>query len=169
MKALHLLILIAGCLLLSPGCKVNVSLNGASIPPDIESCTVDLFSNQAPLVVPSLASTLTEGLKNKIQSNSNISLKSSGGDVEFRGTITGYQVSPLAAQANETAALNRLTVTVSVDYTDNKNDKNNWSQSFSRYADFSSSTDLNAVQGQLIDEISKELDDDIFNKAFLNW
>lgn len=144
-------------------------MNGASIPPNIKSCTVDLFVNQASLIVPSLANSLTEKMKDKIQSNTNISLVNSGGDVEFKGTITGYAVTPVAAQANETAALNRLTITVSIIYTNTKNEKENWTQSFTRYADYNSSLDLSAVQDQLIEQINKDLTDDIFNKAFLNW
>ena len=42
-------------------------MNGASIPPDIKTCTVDLFVNQANLVVPTLANLITEKMKDKIQ------------------------------------------------------------------------------------------------------
>ena len=48
-------------------------------------------------------------------------------------------------------------------------EKDNFEQSFTRYADYSSSQNLVSVQEGLIQEISEGLIDDIFNKAVVNW
>lgn len=145
------------------------SFTGASIDPSVKTFNVHFIQNQAPVVVPSLSQTFTEALKNKFLTSTNLQLVQSGGDIEFSGTITNYVVTPVSAQANETAALNRLTITVSIDYVNHNNEKQNFSSSFSRYSDYNSSSDLTSIQDQLIKEINDQLTEDIFNKAFVNW
>jgi len=145
------------------------SFTGASIDPSVKTFTLHFIVNQAPVVVPSLSQTLTDALKNKFLTSTNLSLAQTGGDLEFSGTITGYQVNPVATQANETAALNRLTISVNIDFVNHKNEKQSWSTLFSRYADYNSSSDLASVQDQLIKQINDQLVDDIFNKAVVNW
>lgn len=145
------------------------SFTGASIDPNVKTFTIHFIANQAPVVVPALSQTLTDALKNKFQTSTNLSLTQTGGDLEFSGAITGYSVTPVAAQANETAALNRLTISVNIDFVNHKNEKQSWATLFSRYADYNSSSDLASVQDQLIKQINELLVEDIFNKAVVNW
>jgi len=70
---------------------------------------------------------------------------------------------------NETSAKNRLTVTVNIQFENSKNEKANFTQSFTRFADFNASQNIQSVETQLINTISEQLADDIFNKAFVNW
>ena len=67
------------------------------------------------------------------------------------------------------ASGSRLTITVSVKYVSNlKNGKkDNFEQTFSKFADFKG--DINGQEPQLITQITKDLTEDIFNKAFSNW
>lgn len=145
------------------------SFTGASIDPSVKTFTIHFIVNQAPVVVPSLSQTLTDALKNKFLTSTNLSLAQTGGDLEFSGTITGYQVNPVATQANETAALTRLTISVNIDFVNHKNEKQSWTTLFSRYADYTSSSDLASVQDGLIKEINDQIVEDIFNKAVVNW
>ncbi|HYV92705.1 MAG TPA: LptE family protein [Chitinophagales bacterium] len=145
------------------------SFTGASIDPTDSTFTIHFIVNQAPVVIPSLSQTLTDALKNKFLTSTNLALVQSNGDLEFSGAITGYQVNPVSAQANEIAALNRLTITVSIDFVNRKNEKQSWNSTFSRYADYNSSSDLASVQDQLIKQINEQLVEDIFNKAVVNW
>ena len=98
-----------------------------------------------------------------------MSLINKGGDLNFEGSIVGYSVSPVAIQSNDAAALNRLTITVNVKFTNKKNEKQNFETSFSRFADYSSSQNLSAVEDQLIKDINTQLTQDIFNKSVTNW
>jgi len=75
----------------------------------------------------------------------------------------------VAVQANETAALNRLTISVSIDYVNHQDEKQAWTSTFSRYSDFNSSTDLTSIQDALIKDITDQIVEDIFNKAVVNW
>ena len=151
-------------------CKVNYSFTGASIPPDVKTISVQTFPNYAPLVQPLLSQSFTEALKDKFQSQTNLQLVSRGGDLSFEGSITGYNVAPISIQSGtDVAAQSRLTITVSVKFTNSKNDKQNFETSFTRFADFESSKSLVTEEERLIKESNDQLVQDIFNKAVVNW
>lgn len=89
--------------------------------------------------------------------------------MDFTGAITEYRVTAVAAQAGETVALNRLTITVTVNFKNNHNEKQSWETSFSRFADFDSNKDLAIVQDALIDDIADQISEAVFQKAVVNW
>ena len=145
------------------------SFSGASISPDAETVSIGYFQNNASMVQPTLSNSMTESLKDQFISQTNLSLTDANGDLQFKGEIAGYKVKPIAIQANETAAQNRLTISVKVTFTNTLDENQNYSQSFSHYADFDSSQDLSSVETELIDQIVEVLSENIFNKAVANW
>ena len=145
------------------------SFTGASISPDAETVSIGYFQNNASMVQPTLSNSMTESLKDQFVSQTNLSLTDASGDLQFEGEITGYNVKPIAIQANETAAQNRLTITVKITFTNTIDEKQNYSQSFSHYSDFDSSQDLSSIEIELIDQIVEVLSEKIFNKTFTNW
>ena len=150
-------------------CKGVYSFTGADIDANIKTITIEYFQNRASLVQPNLSNVFTETLKDKFVSQTNLELINYTGDLKLQGEITNYNVTAQSFQGNETAALNRLTITVRVKYTNNIEPSKDFDTSFSRYADFQSSQSLSAVEASLIQEISEELVIDIFNKAVANW
>ena len=91
-------------------------------------------------------------------------------DIGYKGSIVGYEVAPAGFSGNDqSAALNRLSITIEVTYFDKKDLKNSWQQRFVRYADFSGSVPLGSVEATLVNDISKQLAEDLFNKSFVNW
>ena len=150
------------------GCKIY-SFTGASICPEAKTVSISYFKNNAPLVQPTLSQKLTDELRDKFSSQTNLNLVSYGGDLNFEGKITNYTTTPVAIQGNETAALNRLTITVQVKYTNVCDETKNFDLSFTRYQQYNSSLPLSSVEAGLIEKISKELVEDIFNKAVVNW
>lgn len=145
------------------------SFTGASIPSEAKTVSVAYFTTTTTNSPSSLNQTITEGLKDLFLSQTNLDLTELEGDLSFSGQITKYQLSPMAIQANETAGQNRLTIDIKVKYTNSFDDKQNFESTFSRYRDFSSSQNLADVEIVLIEEITKELLEDVFNKAFVNW
>src|SRR5690606_10866926 len=87
MRAVKNICLLALPALLLYGCY---SFSGASISPDIKTCSVLLFQNRSPLAPPSFSSQLTEALKQKIVNQTALSLNNDGGDVFFEGSVTGF-------------------------------------------------------------------------------
>lgn len=163
----NVLIIIATSFLFS-ACGIY-SFTGASISPEVETVSISYFQNNAPMVQPTLSNTLTEALKDQFLSQTKLDILETNGDLQFEGSITGYKVKPIAIQANETAAKNRLTISVKVDFKNTRTEDNNYSKNFSRYADYSSTENLSSVEEELIEQIVIELVDDIFNQAVANW
>ena len=150
------------------GCGIY-SFSGASISPDIKSVTIDFFPNHAAIVQPSLSQAFTERMKEKFVSQTSLRLLDKDGDLHFEGSITDYSTQPVAILGTQTAALSRLTITVSVKFTNAKDDKQNFESSFTRYYEYQSSLSLTSVEQAAITEINKQLVDDIFTRAVSNW
>ena len=151
------------------GCKVTYSFSGVNISPEVQTYSVQYFPNRAPLVQAQLSQLFTDALMDKIQSNTSLDLSNQGGDVQFSGEITGYETRPMAITGQETAARNRLTITIRVKYTNDVEPDLDFDTSFSRYEEYDSSRNLTDVEDELIDLIVENLVDDIFNRAFVSW
>ncbi len=150
-------------------CKVNYSFTGASIAEDVKTVSVKTFQSYAPLANANLTQSFTEALKDVFISQTNLDLVTRDGDLQFEGAITGYKISSVAIQGNETAALNRLTITVKVKFTNTKDNKQDFESSFSRFADYESSQNIASIEDELIKDINDQLTQDIFNKSVSNW
>jgi len=145
------------------------SLNGASIPPNAESISVSYFNNQANTINPNLSSTFTEKLKDIFIQQTNLNLIEENGDLAFSGFISKYEIKPISIQANETAAQNRLTISINVTYESKFEQNNNFTKMFSRYKDYNSSQNLTDIEESLVNAITNEIVEDIFNKSVVNW
>lgn len=160
-------VMIASLVLLS-SCKIRYSFSGGD-KGDAKTVTVEYFQSTAPLAKPTLSPAFTEALKDIMTSQGKLELAGKNGDLVFQGSITGYATAPVAIQSTDQAALNRLTISVEVKFTNTKDEKKNFETTFSRYADYSSSQSLASVEDQLIQDITKQLVQDIFNKSLQNW
>jgi hypothetical protein len=151
-------------------CRVSYSFTGASISPDVKTIAISYFPNNASLVVPTLSRGFTDALKDYFTSQTSLVLVDRYGDLDLEGSITGYTITPQSITGNETAAQNRLTITVTVKFTNRKNEKQNFeNKTFTEYSDFASNLNLLAVQDGLIKDITDRLVDDIFKQAVANW
>lgn len=134
---------------------------------------IDQFSVKDAIAPPTSGLTFSEQLKTRILNNTKLSYvqDDSDADLLFSGAITAYRLEAIAPQANQTVALQRLTIQLSVSHV-NKADKtgrSDWNENFSRFANFSADQDLSSVENQLIEEVYDQVLDDVFNKAFSGW
>lgn len=151
-------------------CTISYKFNGTAIDYNVyKTIRVSQFPIRAALVYPPLQQTFENALLDYITRNTRLQTTDGSSDLEMEGEITGYTLSPQAVTENALASKTRLTITVRVKYTDNKNDKNDIDQSFSAYQDFDSSEMLTDVQDQLCEEITEQLVDLIFNATLGNW
>ncbi len=151
------------------GCTVNYSFTGASIPPQLETVSVQYFDNRAPVIYPSLSQDLTDALKDKFQSRTRLQLVTDTGDADFEGEITQYRTQPVAVQADERASLERLTIGVRVVYTNTADPDLDFEATISRHEDYDARLGLEAVEADLVKKIIDQIVEDIFNRAFVNW
>lgn len=165
---LLIVILTAAVALLAGGCGIY-SFSGTSIQPDVKSICIEPVENKAMKVNPSLANSLFESMCDKYKKLTKLEQVEDEGDLYVLATIESYQVSAAAVTANEVAALNRLTVTVKVKFTNEKHPEDNFEKSFAAYEDYDSTNSLDAVEAGLCDTIIEKLVEDIFNATVANW
>ncbi|MES2274420.1 MAG: LptE family protein [Bacteroidota bacterium] len=156
-----------------------ISLNGASIPLEMKTINVEYFDNNALFVVNNLSQQFTEALKERVRSQTALSIIRNGqGDASFSGAITAYTIAPVSIQATGNgsappiANASRLSITVKVKYKVDNTKKGlehtqGFEQDFTKTADFTG--DIASQEQALILKINKELTEDIFNKAFADW
>ena len=145
------------------------SFTGASIPAEAKTISVQYFPNNAALVQPLLSSTITNTLRDYFMNQTTLQSVDQNGDLAIEGEITDYTTVPVAITGDQTAALNRLTITVNVRFFNKYDESKNFEQKFSQYEDYPSTQNLNTVQESLIETIVNNLCQDIFNKAVVNW
>ena len=167
-KILAALVLTASLLL--GGCSiVKYSFSGTSIDTSVKTVTINYFEYKALKVNPSLSNDLTEAMKDKFRKLTKLEQVEMDGDLELSGAVTGYEVRAAAVTANEVAAMNRLTVTASLKFTNRKFPEEDFEQSFSAYSDYDSNNSLDAVEASLCEEIVQKLIEDMFNASVAQW
>ncbi len=156
-----------GVFLLVSGCY---SLSNTSIDyTKVKTYYIENFRNNALNAFPDVEREFTEGLKEKIRTQSRLVYEDANPDIEFKGTVVDYRISSEAPQPGELVSLNRLTIVLAIEYIDNTNEENNWRSNFSHFVNFDATEDITSIQEDLIEEIRDQLMEDIFNKAFTNW
>jgi hypothetical protein len=151
----------------------SISLNGSSIPPELKTINIEFFENNAPLVVNNLSQDFTEALKARIRSQSRLSIvRDPEANASMSGAIINYTITPASIEATSPntapiANASRLSITVNVKYVNEFDKKYNFEQQFTKYADFQG--DISSREQALIQNIIRQLTEDIFNKAFANW
>jgi hypothetical protein len=170
MKKIPTLALSLLLLIIPNGCfTFTFTTKDASIPTEAKTVSVQYFQNMSRIVEPTLSQQVTDALKDYIQGNTRLLLINGSGDLDFEGTITGYDVRPASITAGDQAAQNRFTITIKVKYTCSVKDEMDFEASFSRYEEFLSSENFEDVKSDLTEKILKLLIEDIYNKAFVNW
>ena len=150
-------------------CKISYSFTGAVPLVGVKTFSVEYIQNRARLVNPNLSQQLTEAIQEKLLKQTSFNQIESGGDLEFTGQITGYDVKPINIQEGDMAAQNRLTVTIKIKYVNNKDHEQDWEKTFSAYEDFGSEVSIDVAEGSIVPEIIEKLTDDIFNASIANW
>jgi hypothetical protein len=155
------------CAVIFQGCY---TFSGASLSPDLKTVYISYFQNRASIVQPTLSQAFTEKLKDKLVSQTKLTLSNDqSADLTFEGYISDYSTQPITIQGNETAAQNRLSITVFVKFVNTKDNKLSYESSFTRHFDYDSKLNLSSIESEAVTEITRQLVDDIFNRAASNW
>lgn len=155
------------CLILSSCGAYNFTGTGKI---DAETFQVNYFLNNADLVEPGIERTFTNALQNLIQGQTSLSLTTSNADLVYEGEISEYRISPMTATAEQTAAQNRLYISVRVSFTNRKNPDDDFEKTFSHFYDYPANDQL--IGGKLstaLDEIYERITQDVFNASLAKW
>ena len=142
--------------------------NEATIPDSIKTVKIKYIENKAQYNNPQLSPKLTEKLKQKVIGQTRLSQTNGDNpDWEISGTITQYSFSTSAISGQQVAT-NRLSITVHITLNDRKADEVK-DFDVSRSFEFKGTLSFQQAEAGLMDEITRTLTDEIFNKLFSNW
>lgn len=99
----------------------------------------------------------------------NLELTNLNGHLIYEGEIIEYRVTPMTATANETAAQNRLTMTVNVRYFNTLNNEDDFEKRFSFFYDYDAGDLLQSVQTDAHEVLFERITQDIFNASLAKW
>lgn len=166
-KELVLILFLCSVFMLG-SCKIY-SFTGTTLSSDLKTITIQNFVMNTAGGPANLTLNFTEKLKEYYQRNTSLKLKPSDGDLFLEGSITGYELTPVAATASDKAALNRLTIRVDVRFVNTKSEDESFEKEFSFYQDFPQEQTLAQVEGSLVPKILDQLVLNIFNDTAAQW
>ncbi len=157
------------------GCGVY-SFTGVNLSPTVQTISVQTFYNDTGMGPPNISQELTESLRTYYQRNTSLGLVNSEGDLQLEGSIIGYTLTPVAPTASgnqntpDRAGMQRLTITVKVDFINTQDETQNFSKNFSFYDDYNPDlNELTAVEATLVTNIFDTIILDIFTNTVANW
>jgi hypothetical protein len=149
------------------GCNIY-KFNEATIPDSIKTVKVNFIDNRAQYINPQLSPRLTDKIRQKIIGQTRLSQTNTDNpDWEISGTITQYSFSTSAISGQQVAT-NRLTVGVHITLNNRKADEVK-DYDVNRSFEFKGNQSFQQAEATLLDEITRTLTDEIFNKLFSNW
>ena len=149
------------------GCKVSYSFRGGEIPG--QTFSIESITNTASLVNPNLAIVLQDALQEKFTNESNLKYTNGIGDAQFTGVITRYTITPEQGTGSDIVALNRLTISIKITYTNSENGDQDFNKTFESYDNFKATEDSSSIEDELMESISKKLVDLVYNETLMEW
>lgn len=151
------------------GCGIY-SFTGASIPAGTKTFQVNYFQNNAMLIEPGVDLDFTNALTDLLLNQTNLELVKSNGDLVYEGEITEYRISPTTATSENTAAQNRLTISVNVRFYNKKAEDDDLEQRFTFFHDYDRNQQLiGPAKDEAHEVIFERLTQDIFNATLAKW
>ena len=137
---------------------------------DAKTFQVNNFQNNAALVEPGIDRLFTLALQDLIMNQTSLNLTNTGGDLLYEGEITEYRISPMTATAQQTAAQNRLYISVRVRFTNKNSPDDDFEKPFSFFYDYPANDQLTGpTLSAALDVIFERITQDIFNASLAKW
>lgn len=158
------------CLFSLQSCSISYKMNGANINyQTTHSISIADFPNNAPMVNPTLSSAFTEALRDLYARQTRLQILRKNGDLEIEGEIVGYDLTQGAIKPDSYASESRLTVRITVHFTNNVNPEESFDRTYSAYQTFDASRLLTDVQEELCNAIIDEITNNIYNDTVARW
>ena len=158
------------CFMLLSSCSISYKFNGANINyQTTHSISVAEFPNNAPMVNPTLSNLLSETVRDLYQRQTRLQILAKGGDLEVEGEIVGYDLTQGAIAADSYASESKLTIRVSVHFTNNVYPEESFDKTYSAFRTFDASLLLSDVQDELCSAMVAEIAESIYNDTVAKW
>jgi len=156
-------------LLLVTSCSINYGFSGGSINYDYtRTIRIADFPNRTAFYSP-MSAMFTQALRRRFVEQTRLTETTSNADIEIEGEINRFDVQGVAVKSDAFSSQTRLTISVRVQYINNREASKDIDQTFSASQEFPSTSSIDEVQDRLVKIIIDELVDMIYNATVANW
>ena len=152
------------------GCTISYKFNGASINYDIiKSISIDNFPNRALYQWGPMEAMFNNALSDIYVNQTKLQQVNRNGDLQLSGEITAYDQVNKSISSDGYSSMMQLKMTVKVKFENTKNPTEDFERQFSASREFDASQQLNDVQDELVNQMIKEIVEQVFNATVANW
>lgn len=157
---------------LMTACSVSYKFNGSSIDyTKVKTIAFETFPNRsAGFVWGPMESMFNTALQDIYLQQTRLQQVKRDGDLQISGEITNYDAYNKGVGANGYSTMAELRMTVRVNFVNRVNPQENFeSKQFSSSREYDASQQLASVQDELVNQMIKDIVDQIFNATVANW
>ena len=163
---------VMGMAMLMMACTVSYKFNGSSIDDTkIKTISFETFPNRSiGFVWGPMESMFNTALQDIYSQQTRLQMVKRGGDLTLSGEITNYDAYNKGVGADGYSTMAELRMTVRVTFVNTKNPQENFeAQQFTSSREYDASQQLASVQDELVNQMIKDIVDQIFNATVANW
>lgn len=161
-----------GMVMLLTACSISYKFNGSSIDyTKIKTISFETFPNRSiGFVWGPMESMFNTALQDIYLQQTRLQQVKRGGDLQISGEITNYDAYNKGVGADGYSTMAELRMTVRVTFVNTKNPQENFeTQQFTSSREYDASQQLASVQDELVNQMIKDIVDQIFNATVANW
>ena len=161
-----------GLSMLLAACSISYKFNGSSIDyTKIKTISFETFPNRSiGFVWGPMESMFNTALQDIYLQQTRLQQVKRGGDLQLSGEITNYDAYNKGVGADGYSTMAELRMTVRVTFVNTKNPQENFeTQQFTYTREYDASQQLASVQDELVNQMIKDIVDQIFNATVANW
>ncbi|WP_369793329.1 LptE family protein [Prevotella sp. HUN102] len=167
-KRSHLIYIVSLLCLVS--CSVSYKFNGASIDySKVRSIQIADFPIRSSYVWGPMGPMFNNELKDVFANHTRLQQVKRNGDLKIEGEITQYQQRNKSVSSEGYSAQTELSMTVNVRFVNTTNHNEDFERQFTATASYETKQSLNSVQEKLVEQMVKDITDQIFNATVANW
>ena len=158
--------------LLMTACSISYKFNGSSIDyTKVKSISFETFPNRSVgFVWGPMESMFNTALQDIYMQQTRLQQINRNGDLQLSGEITNYDAYNKGVGADGYSTMAELRMTVRVTFVNNSNPQENFEgRQFSSSREYNASQQLASVQDELVNQMIKDIVDQIFNATVANW
>ncbi len=156
--------------LLLSSCTVSYKFNGASIDyTTTKTIQIDNFPIRSAYVWAPMQSIFQNRLTDVYSNQTKLRQVKKNGDLQLAGEIVAFDQFNKGISSDGYSSQVQLKMTVNVRFVNNKKHTDDFERQFSATTEYDASQQLNAVQEELVTQMTRDIVDQIFNATVANW
>lgn len=166
-KVTSLLLLLAT---LASACTISYRFNGASIDyTTTKTIQIDNFPIRSAYVWAPMQSIFQNRITEVFMNQTKLQQVKKNGDLQIAGEIVAFDQFNKGISSNGYSSQVQLKMTVNVRFVNNKKHDEDFERQFTATTEYDATQQLNAVQEELVTQMTKDIVDQIFNATVANW